>query len=273
VWLIFSLVVLWTAFPTAFAAIMTTLYIPLGLAALGIVLRGSGFAFRKVSVRTSEQRVAGAAFAASSVMTPFFFGTVAGGIASGRVPAAGNGAAIASWWNPTSILGGALAVVVCAYLAAVFLVTDARRRHDHDLELAFRWRAYGAAAAGGVLAIAGIFILRADSHRLFERLLGPALPFVLASAAAGSAVLVLLGIAAPRLLRVLAASAVAAVVGGWGVAQYPYLLGTHVTISQGAAPDATLTAVIVVFVAAVLLIGPSLVLLYILTERGALEPT
>src|SRR4029453_15631530 len=91
VWLIFCMVMLWTGFPTAFAAIMTTLYIPLGLAALGIVLRGSGFAFRKVSVRTAGQRVNGAAFAASSVVTPFFFGTVAGGIASGRVPTAGHG--------------------------------------------------------------------------------------------------------------------------------------------------------------------------------------
>src|SRR5690348_16074171 len=71
VWLIFCLVMLWSAFPTAFAAITTTLYIPLGLAALGIVVRGSGFAFRKVVVRTAHQRAAGAAFAASSVITPF----------------------------------------------------------------------------------------------------------------------------------------------------------------------------------------------------------
>jgi hypothetical protein len=85
VWLIFCLVVLWTAFPTAFAAIMTTVYIPLGLAALGIVLRGSGFAFRKVSVRTPTQRANGAVFATSSVVTPFFMGVVAGAIASGRI--------------------------------------------------------------------------------------------------------------------------------------------------------------------------------------------
>jgi len=84
VWLIFCLVLLWSAFPTAFAAIMTALYVPLGLAALGIVLRGSGFAFRKVAVGTRAQRGSGVAFAASSVLTPSFFGAVAGGIASGR---------------------------------------------------------------------------------------------------------------------------------------------------------------------------------------------
>src|SRR3954463_12140908 len=96
VWLIFCLVMLWTAFPRAFAAIMTTLYLPLGLAALGIVVRGSGFAFRKVVVRTSYQRLAGAAFAASSVVTPFFLAAVGGGIASGRVPLRGHGDPIGS---------------------------------------------------------------------------------------------------------------------------------------------------------------------------------
>src|SRR5207244_4390915 len=116
VWLIFCLVVMWTAFSGAFAAIMSTLYLPLGFAAFGIVLRGSGFAFRKVSTRTSEQRAHGAVFAASSVITPFFFGTVVGGIASGRVPAGGSGDPMSSWINPTSILGGVLAVLVCAYL-------------------------------------------------------------------------------------------------------------------------------------------------------------
>src|SRR5919205_2838682 len=117
VWLIFCLVMLWTAFPRAFAAIMTTLYLPLGLAALGVVVRGSGFAFRKVVVRTEQQRVVGAAFAASSVITPFFLGTVAGGIASGRVPTGGYGDPLRSWINPTSLLGGVLAVMACAVMA------------------------------------------------------------------------------------------------------------------------------------------------------------
>ena len=86
VWLIFILVVLWTAFPEAFGAVMSTLYVPLALAAVGIVLRGAGFAFRE-SVRSLEARRAmGAAFAVSSVLTPFFMGTVVGAIADGNVP-------------------------------------------------------------------------------------------------------------------------------------------------------------------------------------------
>jgi cytochrome bd-type quinol oxidase subunit 2 len=89
VWLIFVLVVLWTSFPEAFGSIMLTLFVPLSLAALGIVLRGASFAFRKEVYRTSSRRNFGAAFASSSVLVPFFMGTVAGAIASGRVPAGG----------------------------------------------------------------------------------------------------------------------------------------------------------------------------------------
>src|SRR6478735_2411879 len=128
VWLIFSLVVLWTAFSEAFASITLTLFVPLTLAALGIVIRGSSFAFRKSVLRTRDQRNFGAAFAASSVLVPYSFGAVAGAIASGRVPAGGEaGDPWSSWVNPASILGGVLAVVVVAYLAATYLVWDARR--------------------------------------------------------------------------------------------------------------------------------------------------
>jgi cytochrome d ubiquinol oxidase subunit II len=271
VWLIFCLVMLWSAFPVAFAAITTTLYIPLGLAALGIVVRGSGFAFRKVVVRTAHQRAAGAAFASSSVITPFFLGTVAGGIASGRVPAGGYGDPITSWLNPTSVLGGVLAVLACAVMAAVFLVAEARRRDEEDLEVWFRRRALAASAATGVVVLAGIAVLHADAPRLFSELITRGLVLVLASALCGLAALVLLPRAAPSLLRVLAVAAVAAVVAGWGVGQYPYLLGNHLLIDQAAAPAPTLWVLLVVAAVAVVVVAPSIGLLFVLQQRGRLE--
>jgi cytochrome d ubiquinol oxidase subunit II len=109
VWLIFVIVVLWTGFPPVFAAVMSTLYIPLTLAALGVIARGAAFAFRTASTELWQQRLFGAAFALSSLLTPFFLGTVAGAIASGRVPpglAAGD--PVRSWLNPTSLLAGVL---------------------------------------------------------------------------------------------------------------------------------------------------------------------
>jgi cytochrome d ubiquinol oxidase subunit II len=271
VWLIFCLVMLWTAFPTAFAAIMTTLYIPLGLAALGIVVRGAGFAFRKVMVRTDQQRLTGAAFAISSVLVPFFLGAIAGGIASGRVPPAGHGDPINSWVNPTSVLGGVLAVLVCAYTAAVFLTAEARRRDDTELETWFRRRSLATAVATGLVALAGIFVLRADSPRLFDALLTRGLPLVLLSGACGLTALVLLRRAAPRLVQALAVGAVATVIAGWGVAQYPNLLGTHTTISAAAAPEPTLWALTIVAAVALLIVVPSMALLFVLAQRGRLD--
>ncbi|MEZ5250125.1 MAG: cytochrome d ubiquinol oxidase subunit II [Ilumatobacteraceae bacterium] len=82
VWLIYVLVYLWTGFPTAFAAVMDTLFVPFGLAGLGIVARGGAFAFRKFAPTVATARVFGVLFATSSVATPFLFGAIAGAIAS-----------------------------------------------------------------------------------------------------------------------------------------------------------------------------------------------
>src|SRR5262245_34515009 len=202
VWLIFCLVVLWTGFSEAFASIGLTLFVPLTLAALGIVMRGSGFAFRKMVFRTRDRRLFGAAFALSSILVPYCFGAIAGAIASGRVPAGGQaGDPWDSWVNPTSVIGGLLAVAVCAYLAAVYLVWDARRLGDDSLVDYFRRRAVIAAVAAGAVAFAGIFVLNADAEYVFDGLTSRALPFVIASAICGVASLILLVRGAHRYAR------------------------------------------------------------------------
>lgn len=272
VWLVFILVVLWTAFSEAFASIMLTLFVPLSLAALGIVLRGSSFAFRKEVTRISSQRNFGAAFAISSVIVPFCFGAVAGAIASGRVPAGGvAGDHWSSWLNPTSILGGVLAVVVCAYLAAVYMVWDAHRFAGADMEEYFRRRAVVMAVVAGVVAVAGIFVLHADAEYVFDRLTGPALPLVIVSGLCGIGSLVLLVRRIHRFARILAIGAVTTVIWAWGVAQWPYLLPESLKVTQTTAPDATLGAVLVVFAAAALICLPALGLLYYLDQRSLLE--
>src|SRR6185295_6026591 len=146
VWLIFVLVVLWTGFSAAFEAVFSTLFIPLSLAALGIVLRGSGFAFHKTARRLASRELAERLFRLSSLLTPFFLGTVVGAVASGRVPV-GNaeGDPVTSWLNPLSLVIGALFVATSAYLAAVFLVRDAGRAGAPDLEVYFNARALAAA--------------------------------------------------------------------------------------------------------------------------------
>ena len=272
VWLIFVLVVLWTGFPTAFESIFSTLFIPLSLAALGIVLRGSGFAFQHTARRASGRLLAVTMFGLASVLTPFFMGTVVGAIAGGRVPVGNDaGDAVSSWLNPLSLMIGALFVATSAYLAGVFLVSDARRAGAPDLERYFANRALVAAIIAGALAAASLVALHSDAEYVFHRLTTDALPLVILSLASGLGVLAMLHRGVRRGARPLAVIAVAAVVWGWAVAQYPYLLPENLTISDAAAPSETLTSLLIVTVIAVVVVLPSLGLLYTLAQRNFVE--
>ncbi|MCT9930839.1 cytochrome d ubiquinol oxidase subunit II [Planotetraspora sp. A-T 1434] len=273
VWLIFVLVVLWTGFPLAFASVMSTLYIPLTLAALGIIARGAAFAFRKTSTELWQQRLFGGAFALSSVFTPFFLGTVAGGIASGRVPpglAAGD--LVRSWVNPTSLLGGVLAVGVCAYLAATYLCDDAVRARSPDMAEGFRRRALATAVLVGAVALGGIAVLRWDAPLLFRGLTGRALPLIVASAVLGLVSIALLWWRRYLLVRGTAVLAVAAVMWGWPVAQYPAMLPPSLTYLDAAAQPVVLTTTLAVAAVGALLVLPSIAWLFLLQRRMPYEP-
>ncbi|HJV13422.1 MAG TPA: cytochrome d ubiquinol oxidase subunit II [Propionibacteriaceae bacterium] len=271
VWLIFIFVILWTSFPEAYASITLTLFVPLTIAALGIVLRGASFAFRKAVVGLRYRRIFGAAFAASSVLVPYCMGAIAGGIASGRIPAGGQaGDPVDSWFNPTSVVAGVLAVAAVAYLAAVYLVWDARRLADPDMADYFRRRAIVAAGVVGVIGFIGIFVLRADARYLFDGLASRGLPLVILSVLCGVSALVLLIRNAARGARLLAVVAVASSIIGWGVAQWPYVLPETLTFSAAASPSGTLAAVLAVVVLAAIIVVPGFILLFVLHEKGLL---
>jgi cytochrome d ubiquinol oxidase subunit II len=271
VWLIFVFVLLWTCFPQAYASITLTLFVPLTVAAFGIVLRGASFAFRKAVFRTRDRRNFGAAFALSSVLVPYCLGAAVGSIASGRVPSGGAaGDPWSSWVNPTSVLGGVLAVSVTAYLAAFFLVWDARRLSDAAMVAYFRRRAYGAGVATGVVALVGIFVLSDDAAYLYDGLTSRALPLVVLSALAGIGALLLLARRSGSAARIAAVVAVASMVIAWGVGQWDYLLPKTLTVSAAAAPSGTIAAVLVATGLAVVLIVPAFGLLYVLDQRTLL---
>ena len=269
VWLIYAVVLLWSGFPSVFASIASTAYIPLTAAALGIIGRGAGFAFRKVSVGTPTRRLFGAGFALSSVATPFFLGTVAGGIASSRITegiAAGD--LVRSWWNPTSIVTGLLAVGVSAYLAAVFLTRDAQR-HAPELLGWFRARALGAGAVVGALAVVGLVVVRADAPATFDGLTnGPGLALTALSVLAGLASLALLVGGRYRAVRITASLAVAAVIWAWGAAQYPVLLYPDTTVADAAAAPAVIEALLMITGVGSVILGPSLWWLFHLFQRA-----
>jgi cytochrome d ubiquinol oxidase subunit II len=273
VWLIFVLVVCWTAYPVAFSSIASTLAVPLLLAALGIIVRGIAYAMRSATAPGREELLVGGVFALSSVVTPFALGAAIGGIASARVPV-GNAAGDmwSSWLNPTSVLVGMLAVATAAYLAAVYLAADASRLDDRDLAEAFRVRALAAGVLAGTLALAGLGVLAIDAGPLFDDLVGGlGLPALMVSVAAGITTLALVRGWQFEAARYSAGVAVAAIIAGWALAQQPTFL-PGLTIEQAAAGDATLVATLVGLVVGLAIVVPSLFVLFRLVLRGRLDP-
>ena len=271
VWLIFALVVLWTGFPEAFASITLTLFVPLTLAALGIVLRGASFAFRKTLFRTSERRVFGRDL--RHLVDPRAL--LHGG--RGRCHRVGPGPGrrqggrsldeldqprLGAGWG-VGRDGRRLPGLGVPHLGR----PPARRRRMVGY---FRQRAIVAAIVAGAVAFVGIFVLRADARYVFDGLTSRALPLVLLSALCGVGSLVLLRRRAHRGARVAAMGAVASIVWAWGVAQWSYILPTSLKVSAAAAPSATLGTVLVVFGVAAVVIVPSLALLYVLDQRSLL---
>jgi cytochrome bd ubiquinol oxidase subunit II len=272
VWLIFVLVMLWTAFPDAFGSITSTLAIPLFLAGLGIVLRGGAFALKGEAATIAEARALGATFAFSSVLVPFFLGTAAGAIAAGEVPV-GNatGDEWGSWTGTTQIFVGLLAVVTGTHLAAVFLGADSERAGRPELVEAFRRRALGSGLVAGALAIAGLVVVNSDVPDLYDGLTsGAGLACVIVSGLAGLATLALEWRKRFEIARYTAAAAVGAIVAGWALAQEPYLLPPELTVEQAAAPDETLVALVIAAGLGMALLIPALVWLFRLAISGRL---
>lgn len=269
VWLIFVLVVAWTAYPTAFGSIFSTLAVPLLLAAIGIIIRGTSYVLSGVR----ESRATGVVFAISSVLTPFALGAALGGIASGRVPV-GNaqGDLFSSWLNPTSVLVGALAVAFSAYLSAVYLAGDGARAGSTDLAEAFRRRGLAAGAVAGLLAAGGLAVLSSDAPDLYDGLTsGAGIVAIVVSGLAGLATITFLHRRRFEPARFGAAIAVAAIVAGWAIAQSPDIL-PGLSIREAAAGHSTLVALLLSIAGGLVLLVPSLILLFGLVLRGRFDP-
>jgi cytochrome d ubiquinol oxidase subunit II len=264
--------VMWTAYPVAFASIASTLTVPLFIAAVGIIFRGTTYALRSGAAAPRETRVIDTLFSLSSILTPFALGAAVGGIASRRVPV-GNAAGdlFSSWLNPTSILIGCLAVATAAYLAAVYLSADAARVGDADLVRRFRARALGAGLVAGAIAIGGLAVLHSHAHPLYDGLVnGDGRIALIVSILAGLSALALVWVSRFEPARYTAALAVAAIVAGWALAQQPTLL-PGLTVHEAAASHDTLVALLVAVAAGSVILLPSLAFLFRLVLGGLFD--
>ena len=266
VWLIVVVVMLFTAFPTAFGALATVLHIPLTLLLLGIVLRGSAFMFRSYGSRTEvHRRRWGAAFAVASTVTPILLGVVVGAVASGAVghaygqigAASFAGVFVAPWLALFPLCVGAFTLALFAFLAAVYLAlaaTDPALRDD------FRARALVAAVAVFVLAGLSLLAARLAAPRIVSGVMGSswAIGLHVATAAAAIAAIGALWARQYRAARVAAAAQVSLILWGWVLAQYPYIVPDTLTIRAAAAPSVTLTLLLIGLGGGALILIPSL---------------
>ncbi|HET7231747.1 MAG TPA: cytochrome d ubiquinol oxidase subunit II [Longimicrobium sp.] len=253
VWLIFVVVLLFTCFPTAYAALGVALFTPFHLVLLGIILRGAAFVFRAYSPQSirrpgmpgRQARRWGAVFGAASVITPVLLGMCLGAVSAGGVRVLPDGSiavdGAAPWLRPLSLAMGGFALAVCAYLAAVYLANET----EGELRADFRRRALWAGTAVVAMSVLVLPLLRARAPHLWHGLLGVrAWPVV----AAGVAAALLSGWALwrnrPRLARTATVAQTACLLAGWGIAQHPYLIYPSVTVHTAAAGEATLRFVL-----------------------------
>jgi cytochrome bd ubiquinol oxidase subunit II len=267
-WIVVSAVILWSAFTPAFAAYGTALFVPFVLAIAGVLLRGAFLAFRIEAQEEAPRayRFFGEIFGSMSIMTPFFLGTAAGAIASGRLRLNENELPVDGyfqpWLGPFPIIVGVLGVVTCTYLSAIYLTIDAA--DNEPLQEDFRLRGIISGVALGVLGVAAIPITRLDAPHMWEGLAPGKLASVLMIVAAAFLVasVVLLFLRRYWFARAAAILQVVSVFCAWAVAQYPYLLVPDITIQDAASPRSVLVAMSILIIAYVVVLGPALYLLF-----------
>jgi cytochrome d ubiquinol oxidase subunit II len=250
VWLIVVVTILFNAFPPAFARISVVLHVPLSLMLLGIVLRGSAFVFRAYGPLSDRStRFWGVVFAVSSTLTPVMIGSVVGALTSGG-----------SWFSPFSVAVGGFALVLFAYLAAVYLTLEARQPATAE---AFRARALGAAVLTGVMALV-VFLLAGDAPHVRATLTTSswARPLHFATGGFAVAALVLIWRRNFWWARVAAAAQTSLIVWGWALAQYPYLIRPDLTANDAAAPINVLILLTQILFAGAVLLLPALIYLF-----------
>ncbi len=272
VWLILILVLLFTGFPPAFIAIVTSLHIPLTLLLIGVVIRGASFAFRYAdapfgTLHPQWERL----FALASLLTPFWLGVVIGTIAGGLPVASDNFVAtyISPWLQFFPVLVGLFTVVLVSYVAAAYLAVEAT---DERLKDDFRRRAIATGLAASLLDETVMLASRSGAPIIWGALTdsawGAAIQF--GTAAAGVAGLLCLWQKWFRWARLCIVGQVTLTLWGWAFAQFPYLVPPHLTIYNAAATAPTLQWLLLALCAGALLLFPSFYYLFRIFKQQAM---
>ena len=265
VWLILVIVLLFTAFPSAFSTVMIALHIPITAMLIGIVLRGSAFVFRKYdSTEDAVQRRWSTIFGIASFFTPFFQGLTMGALTTGAIHFVGDRVTtgfFAGWLTPFALTCGLFALALFAFLAATYMTVATQ--DQPDLQHDFRLRALWAQTALIPLAIVVFITAKSGATSMYQGLTNWWAPVLLAWTAL-SAITATLALWSRRfhLARIAAAAQVTFILLGWGLAQFPHLVTPDVTIQNAAAPESTLKLLLLALGAGAVVLLPSLFYLF-----------
>src|SRR6266496_2510753 len=268
VWLIFLLVVFFTAFPPAFAAINVVLFIPLLLAVIGIVLRGSSFVFKTHGIiqRSRNVRLLSRTFSVSSAMTPFFLALAAAAIASGVIHIQNVSQVVTNtgsdWLTPFTLTIGAMALTLCVTISAIYLTVEATSRGETELAEAFRLRGLIAGALTAALGLLGLILSPSEAAFLWHGMLDKAIPIVIVTMLVGVAAAAALWFRRYGWARILIVAEAAFLLLSWGVSQYPYIIPPDVTAANASSPQETQVFLLVGIIIALIIVVPSLWFLF-----------
>jgi len=263
VWLIFIIVLLFTCYPRAFSALSISLFVPFHLALLGIVLRGASFVFRAYAPERSRfASFWGSVFGSASLFTPFVLGMCMGAISAGSIRQMGSKVTsdVSVWTNPSSVVMGLMALFEAAYLAAVYLTLESP---DKDLQESFRIRALVSGFIFAAVSLGALPVFAVYAPHLWKRLLAPSVvPIVFLGIIVGLVSAAALFFRKYWIARISAAGQVVILLLGWAIAQRPYIIYPDFTIANSSASEATLRFVIWSVPIGMLILIPSLAVLF-----------
>lgn len=273
VWLIFVLVILLNGFPVAFAGLSRALWLPLLLALCGIVFRGASYAFRSHSHGSErELRLWEAVFAVASTATPLFLGAAAGAVASGKLAISATGTYdadyLSGWLSPLAVFTGFYMIGMCAFLSAVYLFREADHVNDSELKSLWRQRSLSTGIWMGVLSLGGLVMVRLESPSLAAGFLSRGWPLIIVSLACGIGSLIEVWRGRSTRAVIASSGAVAAVIWGWGISQYPVILPPGITSEIAKAPDNVLWIMVGVIMTGAVLLLPALGYLFVLFKSN-----
>ncbi len=244
VWIIYLVVGLLVTFPVVLSTLAVALFVPFSLALIGIVLRGASFAFRAHFARAVPVRaVWSRAFGIASTITPFVFGACAAGVASGNLHLR-QGVVQATTWSvwltPFTITIGALAVALCATIAACFLTVEAQTGHNQPMMAAFRRRGLLAGAIMAGLGLLAFLQVPFAAPLLWQGMVARGWPLAALTTLAGVGCAAMLWLRHYQSARALIVGTTALLLAAWGVAQMPYIIPPDITVLSAASPSTTL---------------------------------